>query len=234
MARDVIDRQRELRLLNMEAAGRAKSFDDGNSLPDVTGGGQVDRPDFALVFINPTIRNASTHSAWRGIRHPWIGTRPVWKVLKNGGVLKDSVFDEVAMRRVWDEEFAARIYTGVAMDRAYITNLVKWTGPNGDLPTVQMVRAFAALTRRELEIVQPRVVIAFGSMPFRALGGQSVRLGGILDIARTGSRIPNAFVFDTEIPMFPCYFPVGRGNPGGAETVLRAVVQQCKRDGWIA
>ena len=201
-----------------------RRVDPHSDLPPVMGGGQTHRPRLALVFINPTHRNASTRNGWAGPRYPFIGTKAVWRVLAQGQLLPATVADEIVSRPTWDEEFAASVYSRVEASSLYLTNLVKWTGPTGDLPSGAMVKTYADILRRELELVCPEAVVAFGGLTYRALTGEAVRLSDVLQTVRTEGRVPSSRS-RFGIPVYPCYFPVGRGNPRSAAEILAALTR---------
>lgn len=206
-----------------EARSIAGTYSEKGALPPVMGGGRLEDPRFALVFINPTARNASTRDGWTGERWPWIGTTAVWKVLAEGGLLPHELHDEIRRTTSWDAQFARHVYSVVAENGCYITNLVKWTGPNGDLPSPKMVSDFAGLTRRELELVRPRHIVAFGGITFKALTGRDVLLRTVLESVREGLGVPVWQMLGSRLGVSPCYFPVGRGNPKGAAEILRTL-----------
>jgi hypothetical protein len=201
---------------------------DPGGLPPVMGGGQARSPRLACVFINPTARNASTRDGWDGPRWPWIGTRPVWRVLADAGLLPRDVQREIFRRPRWDEAFATEVYRAVAEEGLYLTNLVKWTGPNGDLPSLRLVALYEDLLQRELELVKPRGVVAFGGMTFRSLTGRQIKMGDVLVEARRTGRVPATDHRQLRLPVYPCFFPVGRGNPRGAVELLTVLKRQTR------
>jgi uracil-DNA glycosylase len=208
------------------AADILATIDPGGALPPVVGGGRTDRPALACVFINPTYRNQSTREGWRGPRYPFIGTKPVWRVLAAAGLFPHTLQIEIDRLQTWDEDFAATVYAAVAHEGLYITNLVKRTGPNADLPTPALVTAFRDLLIRELQIVRPAAVVTFGAIPFKALTGESIRLSEELNRARSSGFVRAHAAAELELPVYPCWFPVGRGKPAAAIEMLRLIHRQ--------
>lgn len=200
--------------------------EDPLGLPPVVGGGCTTKPRVALVFINPTARNASTRDGWAGPRWPWLGTRPVWRVLADAGLLDPEVRRQIDGCRTWTEEFAETVYEDVAKRGMYFTNLVKWTGPNGDLPSPRLVRLYEDVLDEELRAVEPQAVVAFGGMTVKALTGHTVKLGQILDEARETGAVPGFAHRQLALTVYPCFFPVGRGNPRGATELLSILARQ--------
>lgn len=52
------------------------------SLKSIYGAGCIKRPKAMLVFMNPTGKNVSARSDWKGIRAPWLGTKSLCFVRK--------------------------------------------------------------------------------------------------------------------------------------------------------
>lgn len=200
-----------------------EAIDPEGTLPPVVGGGRGQQPDLALVFINPTHRNQSTRDGWRGPRYPFIGTKPIWHVLTAADLFPAALQAEIARRDAWDELFARVVYEAVDQEGLYITNLVKRTGANAALPTPQMVAAFRDLLIRELQIVRHSAIVTFGAMPFKGLTGEAIRLADELAAARVSGTVQARLAPDLGIPVYPCYFPVGHGNPKAAIEMLRLI-----------
>ncbi|MFH0713555.1 MAG: uracil-DNA glycosylase family protein [Candidatus Micrarchaeota archaeon] len=188
-----------------------------NSLQHVHGGGQENKPRFALVFINPTYNNISTQPQWRGKRYPFIGTRAVWRVLVKSGLLPVSVLQLTEGK--WSEETAVQVEKIMQESGIYLTNVVKCTAPHGDAPSVETIRDKLPLLIEELEIVQPQLTIAMGLIPFKALTGESVKLG---EFTKKFAVKPKFFPSPAG-KVVPCWFPIGRGNPKKAIQLLKAI-----------
>src|SRR3989338_941301 len=48
-------------------------------LSAIYGAGCIKNPEVMLIFMNPTGKNISADTAWRGVRAPWSGTRKARK-----------------------------------------------------------------------------------------------------------------------------------------------------------
>ena len=163
-----------------------KYFPD-HMLAPILGGGQSINPKIMFVFINPTARNTSSDRNWKGPRYPFIGTKPVWRVFHRAGFLTDSLISRIEENPEWSVEFASELEGFLRERGLYLTNLVKWTGPDGSLPDRKKVDLFLPLAVREIEIVAPKYVVAFGSLPYRYLTGRAIKLGDHYDqIVRQG------------------------------------------------
>lgn len=74
--------------------------------------------------------------------------------------------------------------------------------------------------------MRPQAVVTFGGLPYRAVTGESVHLAQVLEDVRRGQQVVPCRQRDLGFPVYPCYFPIGRGRPSAAVEILRALVQQ--------
>jgi len=82
-------------------------------------------------------------------------------------------------------------------DRVYIANAVKCRPPNNRTPEPDEIEACFPYLQRQIELIQPRVIVALGRPAAQALLKQEVRIG-----AARG----NVFRFG-EIPVVVTYHP---------------------------
>ena len=189
-------------------------------LRPIPGGGCPDRPGVMFVFINPTAANSSTSPDWIGMRAPFIGTKAVWRIFRNAGLMDSGLADEIESCGAWSPAFAEKVYGHLADRSYYLTNLVKWAGHDATLPQADLVKLYLPLLRKEIEAVKPKRIVAFGLMPFAALTGVSLRLGDVYEQMMREGRTVSFPAIRGKYPVSPCYFPVGRGNPKRATEIL--------------
>ena len=86
-------------------------YGDSN-LHSIYNGGCFKNADVCFVFMNPTGRNIASLPGWKGIYSPWIGTKNIWKLFKEIGLLNDDLYSEISSKKPndWDENFALKIY----------------------------------------------------------------------------------------------------------------------------
>lgn len=65
----------------------------------VYGGGNINNPKLALCFMNPTGRNITTDQSWIGVRYPWLGTKQIWKFLKNCNLFSEDLNQEIQSKK---------------------------------------------------------------------------------------------------------------------------------------
>jgi len=189
----------------------------------ILGNGKCHRPEFMLVFINPTKANISSHAGWKGFRAPFIGTKPVWRVLHKAGWFNSQLMKVIEASSVWSPRFAKIIYDSLARRGLYLTNIVKWTGETAELPNAEKIKAYLPLLKKEIEIVNPKYIITMGLIPFEHLTGQKIKLR---DYYKEVMKKKKLKTYDLKIDsktykVIPCYFPVGRGDPKKAAEILK-------------
>jgi len=183
----------------------------GSSLQHILGGGLTTHPKTALVFINPTRQNVSCDPKWNGPRFPFIGVTRFWKILADSGLIsKDFVLSG------WDEGKARGLLSKLRRKKIYITNLVKCTQNHGNYPEKKVFDYHLPLFFKEMDIIRPRAIIAFGALTTKYLTGRNIKMGEYFKRPE-----PLNYRNMKEIRVYPCYFPVGRGSPKLATEVLR-------------
>lgn len=191
-------------------------------LKPIVGGGKLLKPKFMLVFINPTYRNISSAESWKGARRPWTGTKYIWKIFSQAGLFDKKLFEEIHRKSFWDESFADEVYAEIKRRSLYLTNIVKWTGENADLPDNKKIALYKPILEKEIEIVDPKYIVTLGLIPFKALTGKTIKLGDYYsESVESGICAPFEVQTNRSLrKIFPCYFPVGRGNPKRATELL--------------
>lgn len=202
-----------------------------HTLDAISGAGQTEQPKLALIFINPTHRNISTRPGWKGLKAPWIGCANIWQLFRDAGLIGEEMNQEIqAAKTNWSEQFALDVYSHVASQGLYITNIVKWAGLDAKLPEREKIKLYAPLLIEELGMVQPKRIIAFGQLTFdgllRQLGVKPQEKFGAMNEATLNTGVIRGV--QTEIgDIIPCYFPVGQGikNRENAVEVLQMIAR---------
>jgi len=199
-----------------------KHFPKSKLMP-IPGGGELNKPKYMFVFINPTIRNISTNPEWNGIRAPFIGTKNIWRIFHKAGHFENNLMQEIEKRKSWDEPFAEKVYGFIKSKGFNFTNIVKWAGENADLPNREKIKLFLPTLIREIEIVKPQNIVTFGLIPYEALTLQKIRLEEYYQESMRMNKVIRTEVTIGRIQtnILPCYFPIGRGNPKRAVEILK-------------
>lgn len=64
-------------------------------LDPIYNGGCENNPDICFVFMNPTGRNVASLKTWTGRKSPWIGTKNIWKLFKEVGLLSENIYKDI-------------------------------------------------------------------------------------------------------------------------------------------
>lgn len=194
-----------------------------SKLEPIHSGGKLKNPKYMFVFINPTYKNVSSKSDWQGKRRPWTGTKYIWRIFTKAGLFSEELLEEIENTKEWSVEFADKVYAHLENRGYYITNTVKWTGENADLPDTQKINLFSPILKKEIQLVNPHYIVTFGLISFNALSSQKVKLTDYYDQSIKSQSL-DTFELEFEGQKFkivPCYFPVGRGNPKRAVELLK-------------
>lgn len=202
-----------------------------HTLDAISGAGQIKHSKLALVFINPTHRNISTSPNWKGLKAPWIGCANIWQLFADAGLIGKEMNRVIQTTKTnWSEQFALDVYSHVADQSLYITNIVKWAGLDAKLPEREKIKLYAPLLIEELGMVQPKRIIAFGQLTFdgllRELGIKPQEKFGGMNKATLDTGVIQGI--QTEIgEIIPCYFPIGQGikNREKAVEVLQMIAR---------
>lgn len=106
---------------------------------------------------------------------------------------------------------------GLKREDTYIANVVKCRPPDNRTPTPDEARACMGYLHRQIELIQPAVIVTLGATPLRELLGVSE------GITRTRGQWRQLKVGDREIPVMPTFHPA---------YVLRQYTQEVRRVVW--
>ena len=189
-------------------------FCKNNKLQHIHGGGLTKNPKAMFLFINPTYNNMSTAPDYTGPRTPFLGTKAVWKVFANSGILPKQVIEKT---QIWNKDTINYILSEMKKHKTYFTNVSKCAKPHADAPSKEEVEYSKKLLFEEINLVNPKKIITMGLLPFKTLIGESIKLKEHL-------KKPSSFetiIKGKKYEVLPCYFPVGRGNPREATEMLK-------------
>jgi len=187
-----------------------------NQLQHIHGYGAMS-PKLMLILVNPTYRNLSSDPEYRGDRFPFIGVRQFWKVLAGSGLIGKKVAYGLPQRKDWIGKHTEQVKKELVKNRLFLTNIVKCCYNHSAYPSKNVIENQLELLAEEIKIVKPKVIVAFGGLVFKTLTEKSIKLAdywsGPLDKS-------TEVVSGLGIPVMPCYFPIGRGNPRKAIEIL--------------
>ena len=205
---------------------RLQQLYGAKELTAVYNGGCVNRPDVCFVFMNPTGKNPSANPGWKGRRAPWIGTKNIWKLFHQIGLLSDNVFNNIQQLRPnqWTEEFADNIYNDVSKHKVFITNLGKCTQLDARPLPDSVYLEYLELLHQEVNIVKPKIIVSMGNQV------SSILLGKKISVSQCRKQGYMKDIMGHNYTIYPVYYPVGNGmmNMGKAVEDLNYILSTIK------
>ena len=176
------------------------------NLSPIYGAGCTENPRLAFLFMNP-IQSIASIPEWKGIRAPWVGSKSIWRMLIQLNLISQQEFllTQELESTEWTPEFVQQIYSTLADNRIYITNLAKCTQNDARPLDNATFQAYLPYTQEELKIIQPQSIIAFGNQV------SSIFIQKPISISAYTESYELVNINGLEIPVYPTYYPVGIG-----------------------
>lgn len=174
-------------------------------LSAIYGAGCVKNPEVMLMFMNPTGRNIAANKEWGGLRAPWIGTKNIWPLLHEVGMLSDVAF--ALTRQEWTEQNALTVYEDIALHKIYITNLAKCTQLDARHLSDSVFRTYLANTIKEIIAINPKRIITFGNQVSSIILNRSISVSSYKE-----TQSESFSISDKSFDVYPVYYPVGQGR----------------------
>ncbi len=178
-----------------------------SELNSVLNGGKINNPDYCFIFMNPTKRNIATNKNWKGIRSPWIGTKNIWSLFYEIGLLDNKLYEEIRNKvgPKWDEDFALKVYDDVISKNYYITNLGKCSQLDARPLPDSVFKEYLDLLYKEIEIVNPKKIILFGNQV------SSIILDKKITVSTVRKEKFYKYINGKEYLFYSVYYPIGNG-----------------------
>ena len=177
-------------------------------LDSIYNGGCSNNPDICFVFMNPTGRNIASEKTWKGIKSPWIGTKNIWDLFYSIDLLDKKIYEKIKSikGKEWTEDFAAKVYENVENHKYFITNLGKCTQVDARPLNDSVYKKYLSLLLKEIEIVNPKVIILFGNQV------SSIVLDQKISVSESRKKCYTKQINNKKYKCFPVYYPVGNGR----------------------
>lgn len=171
-------------------------------------GGCMKAPDICFVFMNPTGKNIASYPEWTGIRAPWVGTKNIWDLFVAIGKFNEEVYQEIKRIKPkdWTSDFADQVYSEVSRNRIFLTNLGKCTQTDAKLISNKIYQEYLSLLEREIEIINPKVIVLFGNQV------SSVFLNQNISVSRCRKKQFEKVINGKTYRCFPIFYPIGNGR----------------------
>lgn len=172
------------------------------------GAGCIKNPKVMFLFMNPTAKNLTTSKSWTGMRAPWIGLKNTWRFMWKLGFIDQAMLNKVEdlTEADWTPEFTHDLYSHIAMNKAYLTNLARCTQADARHVSDRVFKESRNITLEEITLINPEVIIAFGNQVSSNL------LQIPIKVSATRKKKFKLQIKNIAYPVFPTYYPVGMGQ----------------------
>ena len=177
-------------------------------LDPIYNGGCENNPDICFVFMNPTGKNVASLKTWTGRKSPWIGTKNIWKLFKEVGLLSENTYKDIQSKKPkdWDYEFSDYVYEELTNNKIFITNLGKCTQIDDRPLSDEVLKKYLELLFKEIDIIRPKVIITFGNQV------SSIILNKKISVSENRKVCHELVVGKNKYKVYPVYYPVGNGR----------------------
>lgn len=177
------------------------------SLHSIYNGGEENHPDVLFIFMNPTGRNVASLPGWHGIRAPWIGSKNIWKLFYQLGLLEEEIYLEIQKKKPkeWTEEIAFIVYENVKKHHYFITNLGKCTQIDARPLPNYIYEQYLELLLEEIYLLNPKKIICFGNQI------SSILLKQPITVSTCRRKEFTLKIKKKRYPCYPTYYPIGNG-----------------------
>lgn len=176
-------------------------------LDPIYNGGCENNPNICFVFMNPTGRNVASLKTWTGRKSPWIGTKNIWKLFEEVGLLSENIYKDIQSKKPkdWDYEFSDYVYEELTNNKIFITNLGKCTQIDARPLSDEVLKKYLKLLFKEIDIIKPKVIITFGNQV------SSIVLNKKISVSENRKVCHELVVGKNKYKVYPIYYPVGNG-----------------------
>lgn len=177
-------------------------------LDSIYNGGCTKNPEICFVFMNPTGRNVASSKDWKGIKSPWLGTKNIWDLFYKLDLMDEEIYKTIKLikPKEWTEEFAKKVYEDVKIHKYFITNLGKCTQIDARPLPNSVYKEYLKLLEREIEIVNPKIIILFGNQV------SSLVLNQKISVSECRKKCFTKSINKKEYKFYSVFYPVGNGR----------------------
>lgn len=195
-------------------------------LDSIYNGGCTNNPDICFVFMNPTLRNIASLKTWKGRKSPWIGTKNIWTLFYNIGLLDEDVYNQIKNKKAmdWTYEFADEVYECVNKHKYFITNLGKCTQVDARPLKDEVYLEYLKLLYKEFEIINPKVIVLFGNQV------SSIVLDTKISVSECRCKLFSKKIKEKEYKFYSVYYPVGNGSFNAPKAIedLKYIIEEVR------
>lgn len=178
-------------------------------LSSIYGAGDINNTKYLFVFMNPTARNIASDYKWDGIRAQWLGTKIVWDLFAEIGIVPNSIHKEIRKMKPqdWTPEFSLDLYKEIARNNAFITNLAKCTQVDARPLSNLVFKEYLDLMIKEVKLLNNPKVILFGNQVSSIVLQKNLSVSNYKE-----DEFEMVEGEDINARFYPTYYPVGQGR----------------------
>lgn len=194
-----------------------KKFWDKN-LNSIYGAWCTKKPDIFFIFMNPTGKNIASDKNRSWLQAPRLWTKNIRKLFSKIGIISEDIFDKIYSMKAIDRksDFCLDLYTWLAKDKIYITNLAKCTQMDARHLHDSVFKEYLELIHREIDIINPRKIICFGNQVSSILLGKNIKVSEYQKDEYEELKIKNK-----TYKIYPSFYPVWQGMRNMDKAVIR-------------
>lgn len=194
-----------------------QKYGDSN-LQSIYGAGNINKPELMFIFMNPTGRNVASSTSWKGLRAPWIGTKQIWSMFTELGLVPNEIFNRITIMKNtdWDYTFSESVYKHLQENSVYVTNLAKCTQIDARPLNNNVFREYLNLMYEEIQYVNPKRIVTFGNQVSSILLNRNISVSKYLI-----NECEELTIENKKYLTFPTFYPVGQGRRNQPQAVFR-------------
>ncbi len=194
-----------------------KKFGDSKLNP-IYGAWCIKNPDLFLIFMNPTWKNISADKNRSWLQAPRLWTKNIRKLFNRILITSNDLFDQIYMMKSvdWSPEFSLDLYTKLAKDKIYITNLAKCTQTDARPLHNNIFKEYLELIYQEIDIIHPRKIVCFGNQVSSILLGKNIKVSEYQKDEYEELKIKNK-----TYKIYPSFYPVWQGMRNMDKAIMR-------------
>jgi uracil-DNA glycosylase family 4 len=136
-----------------------------------------------------------------------LARKNIWKLLNGAELFSDKLFIDIQNREPtdWTAEFAGQVYSEVAANSVFITNLGKCTQDDARPLPDSIFKEYTRLLFEEIDLIRPKAIITFGNQV------SSILLGQRIEVSKCRKKSFQKRINGQMYQIYPLYYPVGQG-----------------------
>ena len=178
-----------------------------SNLLSVYGAGCKKNPKLFLLFMNPTGRNVSCIPWWKWLRAPRLWTKNIWKLLSALWAISPTSYEHIQKLKPQErtEQFSLDLYTEIANNGIYISNLAKCTQTDARPLPDSVFKEYLSLIYDEIDYIKPQHIVTFGNQVSSIVLNKKITVSAYQD-----DNYEELTIKKQLYKIYPTYYPVGQ------------------------